>query len=183
MTIAPPDRRQIPSDLVLELSELLFRRHATELLPAVLSEIGPYAVMIRPGTVPGVMPVTGVQSLIRLFGTAGHLALLGSVVALISPWMPAEPPRDQEIVLPPRLPGRARFGSTPTNRELQVLAGMANGLRNSEIGVSLCLSEDTIKTHASSLFGRIGARDRAHAVRLGIEAGWLPVRIRKIGAA
>lgn len=55
-----------------------------------------------------------------------------------------------------------------TERELQVLRGMSAGRSNGEIGRELFLSEDTIKTHARRLFVKLGARDRAHAVLLGL---------------
>jgi two-component system, NarL family, nitrate/nitrite response regulator NarL len=58
-----------------------------------------------------------------------------------------------------------------TERELQVLTGMAAGKSNAQIGRDLYLSEDTIKTHARRLFNKIGARDRAHAVALGMRQG------------
>jgi len=55
-----------------------------------------------------------------------------------------------------------------TDRELQVLHGMSAGHSNGEIGRELFLSEDTVKTHARRLFGKLGARDRAHAVAVGL---------------
>ncbi|WP_319463822.1 helix-turn-helix transcriptional regulator [Micromonospora sp. RTP1Z1] len=68
----------------------------------------------------------------------------------------------------------ARNGRTPvglTERELQVLLGMAEGKSNAEIGRELFVSEDTVKTHARRLFRKLGARDRAHAVAAGFRAG------------
>jgi DNA-binding NarL/FixJ family response regulator len=71
---------------------------------------------------------------------------------------------------PPRL-----TGSTPapqlTERELQVLEGMAAGKSNGEIGRQLYLSEDTVKTHARRLFRKLGAADRAQAVAVGFRSG------------
>jgi DNA-binding NarL/FixJ family response regulator len=58
-----------------------------------------------------------------------------------------------------------------TERELQVLRGMADGKSNAEIGRELFVSEDTVKTHARRLFRKLGARDRAHAVAAGFRAG------------
>ncbi|MFI6758587.1 response regulator transcription factor [Micromonospora sp. NPDC050417] len=58
-----------------------------------------------------------------------------------------------------------------TERELQVLLGMADGKSNAEIGRELFVSEDTVKTHARRLFRKLGARDRAHAVAAGFRAG------------
>jgi DNA-binding NarL/FixJ family response regulator len=58
-----------------------------------------------------------------------------------------------------------------TERELQVLCGMADGKSNAEIGRELYVSEDTVKTHARRLFRKLGARDRAHAVASAFRAG------------
>jgi DNA-binding NarL/FixJ family response regulator len=62
-------------------------------------------------------------------------------------------------------------GITLTERELQVLRGMAEGRSNAEIGRELFVSEDTVKTHARRLFRKLGARDRAHAVASAFRAG------------
>ncbi len=62
----------------------------------------------------------------------------------------------------PRTP--ADSGVQLTERELQVLRGMAQGKSNGQIGRELYLSEDTVKTHARRLFRKLGVRDRAQAV-------------------
>lgn len=58
-----------------------------------------------------------------------------------------------------------------TQRELQVLTGMAGGKSNAEIGRELFLSEDTIKTHARRLFRKLEVGDRAQAVAAGFRHG------------
>jgi DNA-binding CsgD family transcriptional regulator len=65
------------------------------------------------------------------------------------------------------------YGSELTDREIAVLDYMSRGLSNPEIGDKLFITEDTVETHARRLFRRLGARDRAHAVRLGFERGVL----------
>ena len=60
-----------------------------------------------------------------------------------------------------------------TEREVQILRGMADGRPNAEIGENLWISEDTVKTHARRLFKKLGARDRAQAVRIGFDLGYL----------
>ena len=67
-------------------------------------------------------------------------------------------------------PAPAR-GIELTKREYEVLVGMSNGRSNNQIGQDLFLSEDTIKTHAQRLFRKLGARDRAQAVAIGIRGG------------
>jgi DNA-binding NarL/FixJ family response regulator len=60
-----------------------------------------------------------------------------------------------------------------TEREIQVLTGMARGLTRPAIGRELCISEETVKTHARRLFRRLGVGDRAHAVHRAWELGIL----------
>jgi DNA-binding NarL/FixJ family response regulator len=76
------------------------------------------------------------------------------------------------IVMAPSARRVPRSGRpTLTERELEVLAGMCEGRSNAEIGRSLFLSEDTVKTHARRLFKKLGAVDRANAVALGYRWG------------
>lgn len=51
-----------------------------------------------------------------------------------------------------------------TRREHDVLAGLRGGLSNRDIASSLSLSEVTVKHHIKSLRGKLGARNRLHAV-------------------
>ncbi len=54
-------------------------------------------------------------------------------------------------------------GLTP--REAEVLALIAEGLSNAQICDKLIVSQATVKTHINRIFAKIGARDRAQAVR------------------
>ena len=66
----------------------------------------------------------------------------------------------------------ARLGLTP--RELEILGLIASGLSNREIGEKLFVSENTVKTHASRLFDKLGARRRTQAVQMGKAARLIP---------
>lgn len=69
-------------------------------------------------------------------------------------------------------PAPAEPGPPPlTKREVEVLVGMSNGRSNAQIGAELFLSEDTVKTHARRLFRKLGAKDRAQAVAIGLRRG------------
>lgn len=61
-----------------------------------------------------------------------------------------------------------------TKRELEILGLIAQGLSNREIAERLFVSENTIKTHSSRLFDKLGARRRTQAVQLGKELGLIP---------
>ncbi len=61
-----------------------------------------------------------------------------------------------------------------TRRELEVLELMAQGMSNREIAEKLFVSENTVKTHSSRVFDKLGARRRTQAVQLAKESGLLP---------
>lgn len=60
-----------------------------------------------------------------------------------------------------------------SERELEVLTHLAQGLSNTEIGLELFLGEATIKTHVANIFTKIGARSRVGAVMFAYESGFL----------
>jgi ATP/maltotriose-dependent transcriptional regulator MalT len=64
------------------------------------------------------------------------------------------------------------IGVTP--RELEILELIASGLSNREIAERIFVSENTVKTHSSRLFDKLGARRRTQAVQLGKQAGLIP---------
>ncbi len=57
------------------------------------------------------------------------------------------------------------LGLTP--RELEILEMIAAGLSNREIAERGHVSENTVKTHSSRVFSKLGARRRTQAVQLG----------------
>jgi len=64
------------------------------------------------------------------------------------------------------------LGITP--RELEILQQIANGLSTREIATTLCVSENTVKTHASRLFGKLEVSRRTQAVVAGRRLGLIP---------
>jgi DNA-binding NarL/FixJ family response regulator len=67
---------------------------------------------------------------------------------------------------------QAELGITP--RELEILRLIAAGLSNREIAERLFVSENTVKTHSSRVFDKLGARRRTQAVQFGKQARLIP---------
>src|ERR1700751_769823 len=58
-----------------------------------------------------------------------------------------------------------------TTREIQVLRLIASGHANKEISTRLSINEETTKTHIKNILAKLGAKDRTHAVSLGVKRG------------
>ncbi|CAB3752129.1 helix-turn-helix transcriptional regulator [Paraburkholderia humisilvae] len=71
---------------------------------------------------------------------------------------------------PPRNPPDAL-----TSREIDVLSMLAEGLGNKDIARRLDISDNTVKFHLSSIFGKLGATSRTEAVMLGMRRGYVMV--------
>ncbi len=86
--------------------------------------------------------------------------------------------REIEVAVPAALPFARNdatlqsLGITP--RELEILEEIAAGLSNREIAEKLFVSENTVKTHSSRLFDKLGAKRRTQDVQLAKESRLIP---------
>lgn len=154
-----------PVDVVAKLSTTLAIHHAPHLLPGVLACLAP---QLQPYPAEGgrrVCDVRAVVGLVSLLTQDGRPDLIGRVLLAVTPWLtdPDAPPP------PPEPPA----GTGLTVRQTEMLHLVSYGCSNGEIGRKFCLAEDTVKTHLRRAYLAIGARDRAHAVRLCLESGAL----------
>lgn len=62
-----------------------------------------------------------------------------------------------------------------TAREVQVLELVADGLSNKGIAARLGVSDETVKFHLGSIFGKLGASNRTDAVRQALRLGLIPL--------
>ena len=102
--------------------------------------------------------------------------LVAAVFAGVGIWLGRKLTRktDTVVVREVLVPAPAQFvrdekrveslGITP--RELEILELIASGLSNKEIAARAFVSENTVKTHSSRLFDKLGARRRTQAVQL-----------------
>ncbi len=108
-----------------------------------------------------------------------YAGLIAAVFAALGIWLGLTLTRKKvQVVGQPAEPfsvderRQTELGITP--RELEILGLIAAGLSNREIAERLFVSENTVKTHSSRLFDKLGARRRTQAVQLGKEARLIP---------
>lgn len=63
------------------------------------------------------------------------------------------------------------IGRDLTEREVQVLEGIAGGLSNKEIGDELGIAEATVKSHVNGILAKLEANDRTDAVMIALKRG------------
>lgn len=58
-----------------------------------------------------------------------------------------------------------------SNREIEVLHLLADGMSNKEIALQLYISDQTVKTHIAHIFNKLGVSDRTEAVAAALRTG------------
>jgi DNA-binding NarL/FixJ family response regulator len=113
-------------------------------------------------------------------GAAGYLLKDASLDTLADAVRAAA--RGETVLAPPvaaRLVDRMRTptapaGETLTPRETEVLALVARGLSNADIGRTLYIGGATVKTHLLRIFAKLDVNDRTAAVTVAMSRGLLP---------
>jgi two-component system, NarL family, response regulator len=62
-------------------------------------------------------------------------------------------------------------GSTLTNREVEVIDLIAQGMRNKEIAASLGISEETAQVHVKHILAKLKVKDRSAAITVALRRG------------
>ena len=123
-----------------------------------------HSVEIYSGLIAGIFAALGIWLGLRLTGSRQKVVVEQVLVPvsqpdLTGPFVPDEKKRDDLGI---------------TRRELEILGLVAQGMSNREIAGKLYVSENTVKTHCSRAFDKLGARRRTQAVQLGKELGLIP---------
>lgn len=117
-----------------------------------------HSVEIYGGLVAATFAVLGIWLGLKLTGKQEKIVVKEVAVPSGKPFVPDTKKREN-------------LGITP--RELEILELIAQGMSNREIAEKLFVSENTVKTHSSRVFDKLGARRRTQAVQLGKEFGLL----------
>jgi len=107
--------------------------------------------------------------------------LIAALFAGVGIWLGLKLTRKKEVLVIKEVmvPSNAPFSLNEqrlkilgiTKRELEILELIAQGMSNREIAEKLFVSENTVKTHLSRLFDKLGAKRRTQAVQIGKEMG------------
>ena len=120
-----------------------------------------------------------VEHSIEIYG-----GIVAAIFAAVGIWLGRKLTRNTETVVVREVMVRApaefirddskleSLGITP--RELEILELIAQGLSNKEIAERVFVSENTVKTHSSRVFDKLGARRRTQAVQLGKDLRLIP---------
>jgi DNA-binding CsgD family transcriptional regulator len=118
-----------------------------------------------------------VEHSIEIYG-----ALIATLFAGVGVWLGLTLTRREVVIREVPVPARQPFavnedrvrelGITP--RELEILQHIARGMSTREIAATLFVSENTVKTHASRLFDKLGVNRRIKAVETGRAHGLIP---------
>lgn len=120
-----------------------------------------------------------VEHSIEIYG-----GLVAAIFAGVGIWLGLRltRPRETVVVREVLVPSPADFtrddrkveslGITP--RELEILTLIAEGLSNREIAERVHVSENTVKTHSSRVFFKLGAQRRTQAVQIGKDLRLIP---------
>ncbi|MEU2514216.1 response regulator transcription factor [Streptomyces syringium] len=82
--------------------------------------------------------------------------------------------RGERVIDPTLAAAALAEGANPlTDRERAVLHASADGSTNAELATALHLSQGTVRNYLSTAIQKTGARNRAEAVRIARDKGWL----------
>ena len=111
-------------------------------------------------------------------------ALIGVIFAVLGIWLGIKLTGTRQTIVVKEVPVPAGGPFVPddkkredlgiTRREIEILELIAQGMSTREIAGKLYVSENTVKTHSSRVFDKLGAKRRTQAVQLGRELGLLP---------
>src|SRR5580765_3951218 len=118
-----------------------------------------HSIEIYGGLTAAIFAVVGIWLGLKLTGRRERIVVKEVPVPAGAPFIPNEKKREDLGI---------------TRRELEILELIAQGMSNREIAGKLYVSENTVKTHSSRVFDKLGARRRTQAVQLGKEFGLLP---------
>ena len=156
-------RTHRPDVVVLDLR--MPRRNGIETIHALREEFGPVHVLVFSN---------------YAGGDEVYQAFKAGASGFVAKEMPLERLLDAirrvhagEQYVPPEISVRmtGRVISQLSSRELEVLALIAKGFSNKEIGAALDVAEGTIKVHIKNILSRLGVSDRTQAILVAVKRG------------
>jgi len=160
-------RMHRPDVVVLDLR--MRKKHGIETIQLLRSEFGPVRILVFSNYASG-------DEILQAFkaGASGFVAKempLERLLDAIRRVHSGEQYLPSEISM--RMNGRVL--SQLSGRELEVLALVATGLSNKEIGATLNIVEGTIKVHLKNILAKLGVNDRTQAILTAVKRGIIQI--------
>jgi putative nucleotidyltransferase with HDIG domain len=124
----------------------------------------------------------GEAALVRLADMLAHYVLGGSItpseLLTVARTIGVSPAQLRTVMYELPLPAASnrprQVDPCPmSGREIDVLRRLARGMVYKQIAAELGLSTSTVRTHLHNVYGKLGAMDRAQAVLIATERGWI----------
>ena len=136
------------------------------------------------GVLIAILKLTEYRFLVVEHSVEIYVALVAALFAGLGMWLGLMLTRKKPTMIIKEIPAQAAdpFVADETHmsqlgitaRELEILGLIATGLSNREIAGQLFVSENTVKTHSSRLFDKLGAKRRTQAVQIGKTTRLIP---------
>lgn len=139
------------------------RRFGAELVAALAAAAPPTRIVVY--------TADGDQLLAREAYDAGAVGVLLKEAPLADVVRAVEAVLEGRTYLDPALRRSSSRSSSLTERELEVLRLLADGLRHEEIGKRLGIGSETVRTHLRKASDRLGAATRTQAVATALRQG------------
>ncbi|PYU05398.1 MAG: helix-turn-helix transcriptional regulator [Acidobacteria bacterium] len=131
------------------------------------------------GLLIAVLKLTEYRFLVVEHSVEIYVALVAALFAGLGIWLGLTLTRKKPAIVIKEIPAQGADPFVPyemraSQLELEILGLIATGLSNREIAGRLFVSENTVRTHSSRLFDKLGAKRRTQAVQLGKGARLIP---------
>lgn len=87
----------------------------------------------------------------------------------------------QPGMAPQEMPAETEIACPLSDREMEIVAGVAEGCSNKEIGQRCGISDQTVKNHLTAVLRKLGVSDRTEAVVIALRNRWLKLESIKLG--
>lgn len=123
-----------------------------------------------------VIPAIQAGALGYLLKESSSKELIQAILDVYNGKLALHPALTRKVISELGRPPEIKTGDELTDREIEVLKLVAQGLSNQSLGEALCISEHTVARHISSLLEKLGLENRTQAALYAIKTGLVDLK-------